>query len=309
VVLLVGWLIVAIPNRFIAQREYAGYVESVESLQQRAQRLSGLSESLSIFPRGWAVDAPKVVAPHLSALGNELAREQALVAPQLAAAGALVAADDDAFAAAPEDTLGRLAPVRDGLDAAEQRLSGIETRIKTGERLMLAARRFDAADTRLGSMSFDERAATRVADARARAASALAAADEAAAGVAVAQLEQFAATLDLGYTLRIVNRSGVQSGVWRYHDDAPDARNYYVVVEAIDSAGNVLMLPVTSEETQRTQSVALFAIRVPQSEYENVKADKLDNGLIDAAIVGEKRRGELDVRYSVPVAGGAITEW
>ncbi|MBK7043924.1 MAG: hypothetical protein IPH50_09655 [Rhodanobacteraceae bacterium] len=48
---------------------------------------------------------------------------------------------------------------------------------------------------------------------------------------------------------------------------------------------------------------------MPQSEYERVKADKIDNGLIDDAVVGEKRRGEIDVEYRVAVAGGAITEW
>ena len=54
---------------------------------------------------------------------------------------------------------------------------------------------------------------------------------------------------------------------------------------------------------------ALKLERVPQAEYDKVKADKLDNGLIDEAVVGEKRRGELDVDYRIAVAGGAITEW
>lgn len=55
--------------------------------------------------------------------------------------------------------------------------------------------------------------------------------------------------------------------------------------------------------------MSLFAIRVPPAEYERVKADKLDNGLIDDAVVGEKRRGELEADYRIAVAGGAITEW
>ena len=76
-----------------------------------------------------------------------------------------------------------------------------------------------------------------------------------------------------------------------------------------NASGRIVALPVINEETQRSESVALFALRVPQAEYEKVKADKLDNGLIDEAVVGEKRRGELDVDYRVAVAGGAITEW
>ena len=149
----------------------------------------------------------------------------------------------------------------------------------------------------------------KIAETRDRASAALAAADDTAAAGAVAQFEQFVTLLDLSYTLRIVNRSNVQSGVWRYHEDAPGGKNYYLVVEPMDANGNAVTLPVTNEETQRTETVSLFAVRVPQSEYERVKADKIDNGLIDDAVVGEKRRGEIDVEYRVAVAGGAITEW
>lgn len=304
-----GYAVVAIPNAWMAAREYGEYTESVQSLQQRGQRLAVLAESLSAFPRAWAVDAPQVVSPHLATLGRELELGQASTAPVLAAAAALAALPQDRFLDAPEAGYAELAPLRERLDATEAKLSTLEARIKAGERLMLAARRFDAANTRLASMVIGERAAATVQDARARAESALAAADDAAAGVAVGQLEQAAAVLDLAYILRIVNREGVQSGVWRYHEAAPDGKNYYLVVEAVDGTGQVIMLPVTNEETQKSQSVSLFAIRVPPAEYERVKADKLDNGLIDDAVVGEKRRGELEADYRIAVAGGAITEW
>ena len=308
-VLAFGYAVVAIPNAWMAAREYGEYTESVQTLQRRGARLQTLSDSLSGFPRGWSVDAPAVVSEPLAALARELALAQANAAPALAAASGLAALAQDRFADAPESGYAQLAPVRDRLDAAEAELNQVEGRIKAGERLMLAARRFDAASTRLASMDLAEQARASVQDARARAESALAAADDAAATAAVGQMEQAAATLDLAYTLRIVNREGVQSGVWRYHEAAPGGKNYYLVVEAIDAGGNVIALPVTNEETQQTRSVALHAIRVAPSEYERVRADKRDNGLIDDAIVGEKRRGELEAHYRVAVAGGAITEW
>ena len=308
-VALAGTLIVVVPNRFLAQRDYAAYVDSVQSLQQRAQRLSSQFGNLSVFPRGWAVDAPRSVAPHLAGLGAELARAQSDSVPQLASTGALSPADGDQFAADPEAQYAQLAPVRDGLDVVQQRLSAVEQRVKAGERLMLAAHRFEAAAARLGTIAVAEGAAMKIAETRDRASAALAAADDTAAAGAVAQFEQFVTLLDLSYTLRIVNRSNVQSGVWRYHEDAPGGKNYYLVVEPMDANGNAVTLPVTNEETQRTETVSLFAVRVPQSEYERVKADKIDNGLIDDAVVGEKRRGEIDVEYRVAVAGGAITEW
>ena len=45
------------------------------------------------------------------------------------------------------------------------------------------------------------------------------------------------------------------------------------------------------------------------SFYETVKADKLDNGIIDSPVVGEKKRGAREPEYSIPIAGGAITRW
>ena len=66
---------------------------------------------------------------------------------------------------------------------------------------------------------------------------------------------------------------------------------------------------ITSEEDQSTRNVRRFGVRVPERVYEAVKADKLDNGLIDDKVFGEKRRGERAVRYRREVAGGMITEW
>lgn len=123
------------------------------------------------------------------------------------------------------------------------------------------------------------------------------------------RLEQVAATLDLSYQLRIVSRPDVQSGVWRHPADNPGARNYYIIVDAIGADGQPLPLPVTSEEDQVTRTVSRFGIRVPEQVYEQVRADKLDNGLIDNWRFGEKRRGELEPRYHFNVAGGHITAW
>lgn len=304
-----GYAIVAVPNAWMAGREYGDYAESVQSLQQRGERLRVLSDSLSVFPRGWSVDPPEPVVEHLRGLGRELELGEAATAPALSAAADLSPLAQDRFASGPEAAYAQLAPVRERLDGAERQLTALEDRLKSGERLLSAARRFDAANARLATMNLDAQVASTLGDARARAESALAAADADAAAASVAQLEQAAATLDLGYTLRIVNRDGVQSGVWRYHEDAPGGKNYYLVVEAIDANGRALALPIANEETQRTETVSLFAIRVPPSEYERVKADKLDNGLIDDAVVGEKRRGELEVDYRVAVSGGAITAW
>ncbi len=138
---------------------------------------------------------------------------------------------------------------------------------------------------------------------------AIAADDWELAGQQVARLRALVALLDQSYELRIVSRPGDQSGVWRYDVDDRRRRNHYVIVEAIGSDGRPLSLPVTSEEDQTTRTVRRFGIRVAESVYERVKADKLDNGLIDDAVFGRKRRGAREPEYRFPVAGGRITEW
>jgi len=111
------------------------------------------------------------------------------------------------------------------------------------------------------------------------------------------------------YVLRVVNRSGVQSGFWTFPEVNTDATNYYIVVEAIDPDGEALTLPILNEESGETEEVAMWGVRVPESVYNAVAADKQDDGIIQANEVGRKSDGFLDVEYQIPVLGGAVTRW
>ena len=111
------------------------------------------------------------------------------------------------------------------------------------------------------------------------------------------------------YTLRVVDKPGVKPGFWTFPPNNSEATNYYVVVEALDPAGNALSLPITSEDTGSTQSVSRWGVRVPQSVYEAVIADQQDDGTIQHSLVGFKQDGFPDVDYVVPVLGGAVTQW
>tara|TARA_R110002096_G_scaffold36045_10_gene101125 strand:- start:176 stop:1621 length:1446 start_codon:yes stop_codon:yes gene_type:complete len=113
--------------------------------------------------------------------------------------------------------------------------------------------------------------------------------------------------LDQTYELRIVQDG--QSGVWRYHAEDRSIRNYYIVVQAIGANGRPLRLSIESEEDGRTRAVSKFAIRVPEAVYERVKADKLDNRIVDDRLFGSKLRGRRKPVYRFDVAGGWITRW
>jgi hypothetical protein len=138
---------------------------------------------------------------------------------------------------------------------------------------------------------------------------ALARENAAAAQQAIGDLEVLRADLRREYTLRIVSRPGEPSGVWRVPPRNPTGRNYYVIVEAVTPEGRVLSLPVTSEEDGRTETVSKWGVRVSEDVFEQVRRDKSDDGIVQRNRLGEKRRGQLDVAYLMPVLGGAITRW
>ncbi len=111
------------------------------------------------------------------------------------------------------------------------------------------------------------------------------------------------------YSLRVVNRQNVQSGFWTFPEINTEATNYYIVVEALDPDGKALTLPILNEENGQTESVAMWGVRVPETVYNAVSADKLDDGIIQGNLVGRKSEGFLDVEYLMPVTGGAVTQW
>lgn len=115
--------------------------------------------------------------------------------------------------------------------------------------------------------------------------------------------------LTLAYEVRIVSRPNELSGVWRVPDLNPDARNYYLIVEAVDAGGNVLERRVRNEEDGRYYDVRKWGLRVDEETFEAVAADKRDDGIINDYVLGTKPAGRLEPEYRVPTTGATLTEW
>ena len=130
-----------------------------------------------------------------------------------------------------------------------------------------------------------------------------------AAREAIGELESLYAELDLAYDVRVRSVPGELSGVWRVPDANPNAQNFYLVVEAIGPNGETIRLPITNEETGRTARVARWGQRVDESLFQAVAADKGDDGIIQSATIGSKRRGVLGHEFRPGVRDGAITNW
>ena len=139
--------------------------------------------------------------------------------------------------------------------------------------------------------------------------SALARNDAAGAKAALSGLQQLLADLRQSYQLMIVSRPGEPSGVFRIPDRNTGARNYYLIVEAIGADGRPIAMPTTSEEDGSTKVTTKWGLKVDQKTYDAVAADKAADGIVQNRKVGEKRRGFLEVDYTMPTTGAAITQW
>ena len=133
--------------------------------------------------------------------------------------------------------------------------------------------------------------------------------DRAGAQKALAELTALRDQLRQEYVLQIVNRPGERSGFWTFPEINTAATNYYLVVEAVDGQGKKLSLPIRNEEDGTIETVSQWGVRVPETVYNAIVADKQDDGIIQNNELGLKADGFLDVEYNMPVLGGAVTRW
>jgi hypothetical protein len=155
----------------------------------------------------------------------------------------------------------------------------------------------------------DQAALSLLAELEARSRQAVTNADLPAAREAASELTALLARLRQSYEIRIVQQPGTPSGVWRIPDVNQDARNYYIIVEAVGPDGQPIALNILNEETKKTAKATRWGIRVPKSQFDAVRRDKSDDGIIQNAKVAEKPRGAADPVWVIPAPAGAITEW
>ena len=123
------------------------------------------------------------------------------------------------------------------------------------------------------------------------------------------ELELVQERLSQTYSMRVVSRQNESSGVWRIPPGETGGRNFYLIVEAIDSMSKVIELTVFNEENNTSEKVGQWGLRVSEETFYQVAADKQDDGVIQNNLVGKKNRGELEPQYSIATTGGTITQW
>lgn len=123
----------------------------------------------------------------------------------------------------------------------------------------------------------------------------------------VQSLIELEAVLNQEYTIYIIG------GDRRVPDNNPNITRYYLLVEARDAKGRTVEMAIKHEETNETVKVRSWGERVgtgprsPEEEpllYARLKADKMDNDIIDNNKFGEKRRGYRSIDVTIPDVNG-----
>jgi hypothetical protein len=191
--------------------------------------------------------------------------------------------------------------------AAPARANEVRARIELTETLPAELTRLHA----------EIRAAAREDDARLRAdalasegRSAVSASDSKAARAAVDGLKELQGDLSAVYNVRVVYGPDEENtGVFRIPEDVPGARNYYLIVEAVGPSGELVEVPITSEEDRKSDRVSRWGQRVSEAAFNEVSADKGDDQIVQRDVIGKKSAGFLKPQYTVETPGGAILEW
>ncbi len=277
------------------------FTASLQNLQQQRQAAKNLVASLSQPP------APQITAAAVGASraeGEARLAELELHLSTLEQVNPEVALTTEALA-----TGGLLPTVTSAMRAAQAAGPAAMAALNEARQLATTESRYHALAARAAEVASGANARQAVRDRTTIVRSALTAGDTAAATSATDQMQALVDAIAADYQLRIVSRPGVRSGVWRHPNNNRSIRNYYVVVEAIDRANQTLTLPITSEETGQTSSVKLWGLRVSENVFEQVKQDKLDDGIIQNNIFARKPAGRLQPEYRFNTTGGAITRW
>lgn len=114
--------------------------------------------------------------------------------------------------------------------------------------------------------------------------------------------------LNQEYDIRVISRQNENSGVFR-NPPGNTARNYYLIVEAIDSHNRIIELTIVNQENNKAAQKKTWGLRVNEETFYKIASDKRDDGIIQNNKVGRKLAGFLKPEFSIPTTGATITEW
>ncbi|WP_392561195.1 DUF6384 family protein [Orbus sturtevantii] len=107
--------------------------------------------------------------------------------------------------------------------------------------------------------------------------------------------------------LTIVDEVGYKSGVERTYNS--NGKSWFLIVRPMSLFGHSESLWVKSIETGKTKRVDMFGQQVSRDLFDQVKADKVQDGHIDNVQLCNKPIGRLEFDCPISVKAGRILEW
>ncbi len=115
--------------------------------------------------------------------------------------------------------------------------------------------------------------------------------------------------LKQSYRVQIVQGPNRRSGIWRVPPGKSNAKNYYLIVEAVDAEDKKITVAIRNEENDEIAYVKSWGIRVDEETFHRIAQDKADDGIIQERVVGVKNSGYLNPLYTISTTGATITKW
>ena len=321
---------------------FPGFTDIRANLRRGEESLRGTDAFLLRHcPQG---SAKQSVSPgDVAETASELARERPKLETarrELAAAGTALSSVDDLLSTLHSLTslmeeIGRSSPPKLMLDKAELAYRTGKSELELGNGVAgkssvaaLARLKQDLAQlknlqaeavqlaTAIAAIAAEDPVKERSAKLAKTISSAVAVGDLSAAGRAVEQLRDLRSAVEETFTLRLVERPGVKTGVARTvkaklgASDRQNLQLYYLIVEAVTPSNQVLTKSILNEETQQSSRVTMWAERVPRELYEEIKAEKQKTGRVLKKNLMTKERGYLTATpVRLPQREGQLTKW
>src|SRR5690606_17989768 len=125
------------------------------------------------------------------------------------------------------------------------------------------------------------------------------------------ELRQLHQQLLESYTIRLAQDSD-GSNMFDRTFDAPGGgeklSGHYVFVQATDARGRPIPRRIRNAETDRMETVLIWAERIPEETYQRLRDDKLADGVLDETEFAVKARGRLELEMRIPGGDGEPIE-
>ncbi len=111
--------------------------------------------------------------------------------------------------------------------------------------------------------------------------------------------------------LRVTTQRGEKTGVRRDFRGAAGRQvsGYYIIADVVSPSGTPALALVTDVEHNAVHDAGRVGVRTSDSQYEALKRDKQDDGLISERVIGTKPANSLQWQLADAYASDFIVEW